>query len=537
MSFEFWLQRELVARNLDAAIFSEYILTNLKAGEYNNIEEILQSYILDEQDCALFTATIRSQYNMYLLTSNSSRMSGSKLSANASEFRLPPSFDNFKNHPPIPSNGNKLENIMDAGSMCPSHENTAPQVLADVPENHENLNQAIKFASGDWGNDESEYCEWDIHDLDWISLGDEVEATLREYSPASTYSTDVIIHSLHLNNCGVIPTVDHILTAEAKTMACRPCRHLLTGRCMRNDCYFDHKFDDIPCRYWLSSSCLQESCPFLHDLSNIIPLQFVICPPIPAPNLDTTPKEMNLISEEAFPSLSSTINQPTLTASFSFTKKTKTAKGGKSYDEVVKTKPRSPSTAKGGATSKIGESNICGPLKKLETLMPQDWVLSGSAIATEYASFRAEARTLAISRNKLLEEATKAYLAGSKDIARKLSVQGQVMNSKMKACHKEAAKRIFSQRNPESQLAKGTLDLHGLHVAEAVACLSEILPALKQASMKHASLITGSGHHSAGPQGDARLLPSIQKYLETEGYSFGNIVDNNGYTGGLKVTL
>ena len=42
------------------------------------------------------------------------------------------------------------------------------------------------------------------------------------------------------------------------------------------------------------------------------------------------------------------------------------------------------------------------------------------------------------------------------------------------------------------------LDLHGLHIAEAVALLEDELPKLCSAGLQAVSLITGSGHHSRG---------------------------------------
>ena len=45
---------------------------------------------------------------------------------------------------------------------------------------------------------------------------------------------------------------------------------------------------------------------------------------------------------------------------------------------------------------------------------------------------------------------------------------------------------------------QGILDLHGLHVSEALEALDELLPDLINLGLKEATLITGSGHHSGG---------------------------------------
>jgi len=90
------------------------------------------------------------------------------------------------------------------------------------------------------------------------------------------------------------------------------------------------------------------------------------------------------------------------------------------------------------------------------------WVESGDCVAHTYSSLREDARILAINRNKMLEAATNAFLCGKKDIARNLSRQGQLLNIQMKQLHVEAAKTIFSKRNPESLIRRGQVRTHSL---------------------------------------------------------------------------
>ncbi len=71
------------------------------------------------------------------------------------------------------------------------------------------------------------------------------------------------------------------------------------------------------------------------------------------------------------------------------------------------------------------------------SLQSTQWIQTGKTVALQYASYRREARLYAIMRNKLLENATKAYLRGDKGTAKKLSLSGQQVNVFMKALHKQ----------------------------------------------------------------------------------------------------
>ena len=53
--------------------------------------------------------------------------------------------------------------------------------------------------------------------------------------------------------------------------------------------------------------------------------------------------------------------------------------------------------------------------------------------------------------------------------ARELSRKGRYHDVMMKGSHQEAAEEMFVQRN-KSGMAENVVDLHGLHVQEALSC-------------------------------------------------------------------
>ena len=90
-----------------------------------------------------------------------------------------------------------------------------------------------------------------------------------------------------------------------------------------------------------------------------------------------------------------------------------------------------------------------------------------------------------------------------------------------------------------SYILIGHIDLHGLHISEAIDCLNELLPSItSNGSRSSISIITGSGHHTLGPQkGSARLLPVIKSFLTNLNLNYKDILDDNGYVGALLVNL
>ncbi|PKI59955.1 hypothetical protein CRG98_019649 [Punica granatum] len=155
--------------------------------------------------------------------------------------------------------------------------------------------------------------------------------------------------------------------------------------------------------------------------------------------------------------------------------------------------------------------------------------------ANLYSDLREEARDHARLRNAYFEQARQAYLVGNKALAKELSVKGQLHNMHMKAAHGKAHESIYRQRNPvplEMQGGDGRgqqermIDLHGLHVSEAVHVLKHELAVLRSAARAaeqrlQVYICVGTGHHTRGSRTPARLPVAVQRYLlEEEGLDF-----------------
>ncbi|CAM9329486.1 unnamed protein product [Ectocarpus fasciculatus] len=80
------------------------------------------------------------------------------------------------------------------------------------------------------------------------------------------------------------------------------------------------------------------------------------------------------------------------------------------------------------------------------------------------------------------------------------------------------------------------MDLHGLHVAEAVEVLDREMGALAERGLCSVRVLTGTGHHSKGPTNKARLLPAVENFCLIRGYLFSKVPDQStGHVGAIDV--
>ncbi|XP_021388870.2 NEDD4-binding protein 2 isoform X1 [Lonchura striata] len=152
----------------------------------------------------------------------------------------------------------------------------------------------------------------------------------------------------------------------------------------------------------------------------------------------------------------------------------------------------------------------------------------------QYDDLRAEAFCHQQKRQECLKKAGEAYRMGMKSVAAFYAHQGRLHEQKMKEANHAAAVQIFERVNT-SLLPMNVLDLHGLHVDEAVHQLSRVLQEKSEEYQQtggkpYLSVITGRGSHSQG--GVARIRPAAIRYLTSHNFRFTEIKP-----GCLKVML
>ncbi|KAM9027918.1 NEDD4-binding protein 2 isoform 2-T2 [Ara ararauna] len=152
----------------------------------------------------------------------------------------------------------------------------------------------------------------------------------------------------------------------------------------------------------------------------------------------------------------------------------------------------------------------------------------------QYDDLRAEAFCHQQKRQECLKKAGEAHCMGMKSVAAFYAHQGHLHEQKMKEANHAAAVQIFEKVNA-SLLPMNVLDLHGLHVDEAVNQLSRVLQEKSEEYQQtggkpYLCVITGRGSHSQG--GVARIRPAAMRYLTSHNFRFTEIKP-----GCLKVML
>ena len=144
------------------------------------------------------------------------------------------------------------------------------------PYDHEILSRGEEGFETDYATEEA-WANSSCFEIDWVALALEAERLLDEKCPNVIFSTEVIYWALYQCSNDVNLAAEAIESSYILSTNCKPCRHMMTDKCLRKDCTFQHDLNGIPCRYWLlQAGCADYSvqdggnCPFMH---NIIPVE------------------------------------------------------------------------------------------------------------------------------------------------------------------------------------------------------------------------------------------------------------------------
>ncbi|KAL5213341.1 hypothetical protein ABZP36_024188 [Zizania latifolia] len=155
------------------------------------------------------------------------------------------------------------------------------------------------------------------------------------------------------------------------------------------------------------------------------------------------------------------------------------------------------------------------------------WLETSDAMANIYSEIWGKACEFAHIRNTCFEQATQAYMFGNKALAKELSMEGQLYNLQMKAAQEKAREAICHQRNTVScrQAWDRLIDLHGLHVSEAIhvlkAELASMMVATRSAGERAQAMIcVGTGHHTKDSLTARLPIAAVEQFLLDEGIHY-----------------
>lgn len=112
--------------------------------------------------------------------------------------------------------------------------------------------------------------------------------------------------------------------------------------------------------------------------------------------------------------------------------------------------------------------------------------------------------------------ASQAAASGDFNRAKNLSNEGKKYSTNSSKIYSSIYLEIFRRQNPSLESYQ-SIDLHGLHVKEALELTEAYLHKVQTQGSRKYEIITGKGLHS---EGKAKIKPAVGEFLKERGYKF-----------------
>ncbi|KAG9299266.1 hypothetical protein G9A89_013914 [Geosiphon pyriformis] len=464
----------------------------------------------------------------------------------------------------VPSLNPEAQEFIPSLTPAPKDYKTCLQIHPVIYEEQKIETIALHHSFGNLSFKNSE----DFNENDWIEPLEEESALYPNMSPTellhevfTDIDPDLLIKIFEQNNFDLECTLNSLLnlkseSAEQKNQGKQMCRFFLEGNCLRKDCLYSHELQNVVCKFWMRGKCIAgDSCAFVHDI-DISKFKDVFATNNTHPKYNL--KIPDTFDKSTFPDLSSKL--ATKKISFSspsqfanIIKRRRLAEqlpwiDIKLIDSRLKAYENKMEIT--AATLKkeyprpdnfiITKPTATKPTRSQRSLVVKPpehipWLVTGSALSADYKKYRSQAIMCGRTRNALYERASNSYKVNRGDLAKKYSLEAQEYNIRMRELNREASRQIFNARNKEYG-KEPFIDLHGLHVDEAVEFLEESFEALENEDYKGlVYIVTGTGHHSQNMK--AKLGPAVQEWLEEWDYEYCDCSRDKRYGGMLCVEI
>lgn len=242
-AFRSYLERLLDKLDIDSSVFADYIIGLLEEESDDDTTLSISQWLVD-----LTLTTSSKDADHYAIAEKIRRKFDSISNVNS----------NFIDDG---TEGNDA-NYNDLKELKSSQHNFNPESNEWFPQESDPYSEECDYSQHEVGEGEDGYYVYeDAIDLteneedytDVVALAIKAEDLLLIECPALLFSSEAIYAVLY-ECCG-----DPELAAATIVSAyngslserCRPCRHMLTGKCYKHDCPFLHDVSDITCRFWL----------------------------------------------------------------------------------------------------------------------------------------------------------------------------------------------------------------------------------------------------------------------------------------------
>ncbi|KAG9008269.1 hypothetical protein FRB94_013629 [Tulasnella sp. JGI-2019a] len=144
---------------------------------------------------------------------------------------------------------------------------------------------------------------------------------------------------------------------------------------------------------------------------------------------------------------------------------------------------------------------------------------------SRYTALRAQANAEGDAMARCFNDSQIAFTSGERARAKDLSNQGKMHKVQMERLHREASDLIFQINNEGRGRGPNEVDLHGLHVKEAVQKTEDAIISAQMRGDYQIRIIVGKGLHS---QGEAKLRRAIEEVVVRYGLTAALDYQNPG---------
>ncbi|WFD20344.1 hypothetical protein MCAP1_002588 [Malassezia caprae] len=295
--------------------------------------------------------------------------------------------------------------------------------------------------------------------------------------------------------------------------AMRVCRFFLAGECRRSDCRFSHDLNKALCRFWLRGHCLNDPCGFLHDYDALSKLaqSMVVAPAPPAPAPAPEPVVRPRLAASQSPWAMAAKSAPSSSAPVRMSRASTGPAVRAAPGQSARVPLRPPSLLPTLATGHVLAMDT-GKIRAAQPKTQDAWATTQVLLRERHARISEQLKVAAGG-----DAGGWGSSAQASDEPGARGLRGRWIGGRLGLCLGVARRATAGPSLSLDERTEAMLDLHGLHVSEALDACEQFLLALPAEGFRGLCyLCVGAGKHSARSQG--KLNAQVREFLASWGY-------------------